>query len=101
MRKEFNIIIKLEIMFGSRFMIQPREMISYMALIKFKRPEQMELLWSLKMKKEMFWKLIILGSFNHTKENLLNQEQDLYIKENVKLITSLFTNSLSNSCLYF
>ena len=93
MRKELSITIKLETMFGSRSMIHLREKISYMVLIKSKRPEQMELLLSLGMKKEMFWKLITLGSFNHTKENLLNQEQDLYIKEKDKLITSLSIKS--------
>ena len=93
MRKELNTTIKLETMFGSRSMIQPREKISYMVPIKFKKLELMELLLSLEMKKEMLWKLITLGSFNHTKENLLNQEQDLYIKEKDELITSLFIKS--------
>ena len=54
MRKELSIIIKLEIMFGSRFMTLPREMTSSMALIKSKRQEQMELLLLLEMKKTMF-----------------------------------------------
>ena len=93
MRKELSTIIKLGIMFGSRSMILPREMTSSMGLIKSKRQELMELLLSSEMKKVMFWKLIISGSFNLTKVNQLNQEQDLYIKEKVKLTTSLFTKS--------
>ena len=101
MRRELNITIRLVIMYGSRFMTHPREMINSMVLIKFKRQEQMELLLLLEMKKAMFQKLITLGSWNLTKVLLLFQEQDLYTKEKVKLITSLFTNSLSNSCLYF
>ena len=101
MRKELSTTIKLGTMFGSRYMIHPKEKINYMVLIKSKRPELMEQLLSLGMKKEMFWRPITLGSFNHTKENLLNQEQDLYIKKKDKLITSLFINSLLNSCLHF
>ena len=101
MRRELNIIIKLEIMFGSRFMTLPREMTSSMVLIKFKRQEQMELLLLLEMKKAMFWKPITLENWNLTKANLLNPDQELYIRRKVKLITSLFTNSLLNSCLHF
>ena len=93
MRRELNTTIRLEIMYGSKFMTHPREMISFMVLIKFKRQEQMELLLSLGMKKEMFWRLITLGSFNHIKANQLSQEQDLYIKEKDKLTTSLFIKS--------
>ena len=54
MRKELSIIIKLEIMFESKFMAQPKEMTNFMALIKSKRQELMELLLSLEIKKAMF-----------------------------------------------
>ena len=64
-------------MYGSRFMTQPREMISSMVLIKFKRQEQMELLLLPEMKKAMFWKPITLENSNLTKANLLNPDQKL------------------------
>ena len=74
MRKELSIIIKLEIVFGSKFMTQPREMTSFMALIKSKRQELMKLLLSLEMKKAMFWRLTTLGNFSLIKGLLLFPE---------------------------
>ena len=93
MRKELNTIIKLEIMFGLKSMIQLRVKTNYMVHIKFKKPELMALWLSLGMKKVMSWRLITLGRFNHTRVNLLFQGQELYIKEKVKLITSSFIKS--------
>ena len=53
MKRGLSIITRLENMSGSRYMILRRVMISSMALIKFRRLEQMELLLFLEMKKAM------------------------------------------------
>ena len=51
------------------------------------------------MKKAMFQKLISLGSWNLIKVPLLFQEQELCIREEVKLITSGFIDSSLSGCL--